>query len=185
MDKFFVSLSLMMVICVASYATQIYKWTDSQGNVHFSDTPRQGAETVIIPETQSFSSPPPSTQTPAQKPEQIDEDDTVKLNHSYTKIAITQPKTGATIRNNQGFVVVTTEVEPDLRPGDRLQLIYDSGTLGEPQVNPVFEVNDMYRGSHTLAVQIVDADGNVIDTSEPITIYVFRPRVGMVPGTAR
>lgn len=175
----------MMVIC-ASYAMQIYKWTDSQGNVHFSDTPRKGAETVTIPETQSFSSPTPSSpQTPAQKPEQEDQDDTIKLKNSYTKIEITQPQSGATIRNNQGFVVVTAGVEPELRPGDKLQLIYDSGTLGEPQVNPVFEIKGMNRGTHNLAVQIVDADGNVIDTSDPITIYVFRPRVGMVPGTAR
>ncbi|HHT0591596.1 TPA: DUF4124 domain-containing protein [Legionella anisa] len=186
MSKFFAFISLMIVFCVASHATQIYKWTDSQGNVHFSDTPRKGAETVIIPETQSFSSPTPSTtQTPAQKHEPIDQDDTVKLKHSYTKIAITDPESGATIRNNQGFVAVTAQVEPDLRPGDKLQLIYDSRTLGKPQVNPVFEIKGMNRGTHNLSVQIVDADGNVLDTSDPITIYVFRPRVGMVPGTAR
>ncbi|WP_131779642.1 DUF4124 domain-containing protein [Legionella bozemanae] len=186
MSKFFVSLPLIMVICVASYATQIYKWTDSQGNVHFSDTPRQGAKTVTIPETQSFSSPTPSTpQTATQKPEQINQDDTIKFKHSYTKIAIAEPQTGATIRNNQGFVAVTAEVEPDLRSVDKLQLIYDNGVLGEPQTTPMFEIKGMYRGSHTLAVQIVDADGNVIETSDPITIYVFRPRVGMVPGTAR
>lgn len=51
-------------------------------------------------------------------------------------------------------------------------------------MSPVFEINGMYRGSHTLAAEVVDAEGNVIDSSEPITIYVFRPRVGMVPGTA-
>ncbi len=181
MRKFFVSLSLMMVIC-ASYA-QIYKWTDNQGNVHFSDMPHEGAEIMTIPDSQSYSSPTPSApQTPVEEPEQIDHSDSVKLKHSYTKIAIAQPETGATIRNNQGFVVVTAQIEPDLLPGDKLQLLYDSAALGEPQANPVFEVKGMYRGSHTLAVQVVDADGKVIDTSDPITIYVFRPRVGMVPG---
>ncbi|KTD41119.1 DUF4124 domain-containing protein [Legionella parisiensis] len=186
MSKFFVSLPLMMVICVVSYATQIYKWTDSKGNVHFSDTPRQGAITVTIPETQSFSSPTPSNpQTPAQKSEQLEQDDTIKLKHSYTKIAIANPQTGATIRNNQGFVAVSAEVEPELRSGDKLQLIYDNGALGEPQTSPMFEIKGMYRGTHTLAVQVVDTDGNVVETSDPITIYVFRPRVGMVPGTAR
>ncbi|WP_454780937.1 DUF4124 domain-containing protein [Legionella sp. WA2022007384] len=184
MSKFFVSLSLMMVIC-ASYAAQIYRWTDSQGNVHFSDTPHPGAETVIIPDSQSFSSPTPSTsKTPAQEPEQENHSDTVKLKHSYTNIEIAEPASGATIRNNEGFVMVTVQIEPDLQRGDQLQLLYDGDPLGEPQTNLVFEIKGMYRGSHTLAVQVMDAEGNVIDKSEPITIYVFRPRVGMVPGTA-
>ncbi|MCW8385821.1 DUF4124 domain-containing protein [Fluoribacter dumoffii] len=177
MNKFLVSLSLMMCICI-SYA-QIYKWTDSQGNVHFSDTPHEGAEIITIPEEQSYSSPnPSSTSTPKEEDEQP-----VKLKHTYTKIEIAQPKPGATIRNNQGFVEISVEVEPELFPGDQLQLIYDNAPLGKPQTNPLFEVNGMYRGSHTFAVQIVDADENVLETSEPITIYVFRPRVGMVPGT--
>lgn len=187
MIKFFVSLSLMVVIC-ASYA-QIYKWTDSQGNVHFSDTPHEGAEIVTVPDTQSFSSP---TSTDSQTPpksgsngsEQSEQDDTVKLKHTYTTIAIAQPSAGATIRNNEGFVVVTAQVEPDLLPGDKLQLLYDGTALGEPQANPVFEIKGMYRGKHSLSVQVIDAEGNVMNTSEPITIYVFRPRVGMVPGTA-
>ena len=178
MNKFFVFLSLMIVIC-ASYA-QIYKWTDSQGNVHFSDTPHEGAVIVTIPDAQSFSSPTPPT-SPAP-PSSEHEDHTVKLKHTYTKLAIAQPQSGTTIRNNQGFVAVTVEVEPELFPGDKLQLLYDNGALGEPQRNPVFEINGMYRGTHTLAVQVLDADENVIETSDPITIYVFRPRVGMVPG---
>lgn len=177
----------MVIICVSH--AQIYKWTDSQGNVHFSDTPHEGAEIVTVPDTQSFSSPTPTDSQTPPKPEsngseQTDQDDTVKLNHTYTSIAIAQPSAGATIRNNDGFVVVTAQVEPDLLTGDKLQLLYDGTALGEPQVNPVFEIKGMYRGKHSLAVQVIDAQGNVINTSEPITIYVFRPRVGMVPGTA-
>ncbi|QMT60506.1 DUF4124 domain-containing protein [Legionella sp. PC997] len=184
MSKFFVSFALIMLIC-ASYAAQIYRWTDSQGNVHFSDTPHEGAEIVTIPDSQSFSSPTPSTsQTPGQEPQPEENSDTVKLKHSYTEIAIAEPAPGATIRNNQGFVMVTAQIEPDLLPGDKIQLLYDNVALGEPQTNLVFEIKGMYRGSHTLAVQVIDAEGNVLDKSEPITIYVFRPRVGMVPGTA-
>lgn len=172
-----VSLSLMMIVC-ASYA-QIYKWVDSQGNVSFSDTPHKGAQVIILPDEQSSSSPPQIS----PKSEQSQDDTPVTLKHSYTSIEITQPENEATIRNNQGYVTVTVQTEPDLFPGDKLQLIYDSAVLGAPQKNLVFEINGMYRGSHNLAVQVLDEDGNVIDRSEPITIYVFRPRVGMVPGT--
>ncbi len=33
---------------------QIYKWTDSQGNVHFSDKPQPGAEKVELPSVQTY-----------------------------------------------------------------------------------------------------------------------------------
>lgn len=179
--KVFVSLLLMMVICASN--AQIYKWVDSQGGGHFSDTPHKGAQIITLPDEQNSSSPSSSTPQTATESNESQEHSPVKLKHSYTKIEIVQPESGATIRNNQGFVTVTAQTEPDLFPGDKLQLLYDSAALGEPQKNPVFEINGMYRGSHILAIQVMDEDGNVLDSSDPITIYVFRPRVGMVPGT--
>ncbi len=179
--KVIVFLLLMTTICASN--AQIYKWVDSQGGVHFSDTPHAGAQIITLPDENNSSSPssiPPKT---SPEPNELQDQSSVKLKHSYTQIGIVQPESGATIRNNQGFVTVTAQTEPDLYPGDKLQLLYDNAVLGEPQKNPVFEINGMYRGSHTLAVQVIDEDGNVIDSSDPITIYVFRPRVGMVPGT--
>lgn len=167
-------LSLMMVMC-ASYA-DIYKWIDRQGNVHFSDTPHPGAKRLDIPEAQGFSSPVPKSSLPESTSSHPE-----TSGHTYTKIAITQPENEATIRNNQGFIAVTTQVEPDLFPGDKLQLIFDGSPLGEPQTNVLFQLNGIYRGSHTIAIQIVDESGNVIESSDPITVFVFRPRVGMVP----
>ncbi|MBI2786447.1 MAG: DUF4124 domain-containing protein [Legionella longbeachae] len=178
MNKFFVFLSLMIVIC-ASYA-QIYKWIDNQGNVHYSDVPHEGAEILSIPDVQNISAP---TSPNSSTPPSITENNPSKQQNTYANIAIVQPEAGATIRNNQGFVEVSVQVEPNLFPGDKLQLIYDNSPLGQPQRNLVFELSGMYRGSHTVAVQILDREGNVVETTEPITIYVFRPRVGMVPGT--
>lgn len=179
--KVFVFLLLMIIICASN--AQIYKWVDSQGGVHFSDTPHTGAQIITLPDENNSSSPSSTPPKTSPEPNELQDQSPVKLKHSYTKIGIVQPGSGATIRNNQGFVTVTAQTEPDLFPGDKLQLLYDNAVLGEPQKNPVFEINGMYRGSHTLAVQIMDEDGNVIDSSDPITIYVFRPRVGMVPGT--
>lgn len=178
MNKLFAVLSLTLVIC-ASYA-QIYKWVDRQGNVHYSDTPHQGAEVINIPEMQSDTKQIPVT-TPSSS-EEREQQNTIKLKRQYN-VTIIQPENGATIRNNQGHVKVIAQVEPNLISDDKLQILYDGTLLGEPQKTLEFEVNDMYRGSHTLEVQIVDNEGNVINNSDPITIYVFRPRVGMVPGT--
>jgi len=164
--------SFMMIVC-ASYA-QIYKWTDSQGVVHFSDTPHTGAEKIDALQAQSYSTPAPSAQPAAQKHV------IKKKQESYIKVAITQPTDQATIRNNQGYVVVTADVEPKLFPGNKAQIVFDDKPQGIPQSNLTFQLNGIYRGSHTIAVQILGANGKVLKTSPSITIFMHRPRVGMV-----
>lgn len=175
--------TLLWMLLTGSASAQIYKWVDSQGGVHFSDTPHEGATVITLPGEHNAS--PPSAPSNQASPEPLEEEKSTKLAHNYNSIEIVQPQTGATIRNNQGFVSVTAHTEPELLRGDKLQLLYDNTLLGKPQRNRVFEVNGMYRGAHTLAVQVLDAQGQVIGSSDPISIYVFRPRVGMVPGTAK
>ena len=172
MNKFVLTVVLMSMICV-SYA-QVYKWTDSQGVIHFSDSPHDGAQKVKIPDDQIFSPPSPKQDLPPQ-----DEDQVGEKKQKYTTIAIVQPLNESTIRNNDGSVSVSVQLEPSLSPGDKVQLIFDGSPLGEPQPNIHFELAGIYRGSHTITVEVVNANGGVIITSDSITIYMQRPRVGM------
>lgn len=176
MNKLCVLLLLMMVI--GSSVADIYKWVDRQGNVHFSDTPHPGAERLDIPEAQSFT--PPTR--PSSVPERMSPAPEAN-GHTYTRVAIVQPENEATIRNNDGFIAVSVQVEPELFPGDKLQMVFDNTPLGEPQTNLLFQMSGIYRGSHTIAIQVIDTDGTVLETSDPVTVFMFRPRVGMVPGT--
>lgn len=167
--------SLMMIICAAH--AQIYKWTDSQGVVHFSDMPHQGAEQVNDVPAQSYSPPTPSV-LPALENQASEHQANV-----YTHVGITQPVNQATIRNNQGYVVVTAKVEPELFAGDKVQIVFDGTPRGTPQTDLVFQLNGIYRGSHTIAVQIVDPKGEKVLKSPSITFFMQRPRVGMVKKT--
>ena len=173
MKRIGVVVSLAFIACV-SFA-QVYKWTDSQGVIHFSDTPHAGAETINNIQTQGYSSPPIPSSVPS-----IQNPSTTKKQETYTKLAITQPADQSTIRNNQGYVVVTIEVEPQLLPGNSIQILFDGKAQGTPQNSLMFQLNGIYRGSHTIAVQILDANGEVLKTSPPVTIFMQRPRVGMV-----
>ncbi len=71
------------------------------------------------------------------------------------------------------------DTKPKLRPGDLLQLMFDNKPLGPPRKTTVFALKDINRGSHTLAAKIVDSKGNVLATSDTITIFMQQPRVGM------
>lgn len=172
--KLVCTIALMSVFCV-SYA-QIYKWTDSQGNVHFSDNPHEGALELKIPDAQSYSPPLPQKQQTEPNPKKRIVEDEIKP-HAYNRVVITQPENGATIRNNQGSVVVAVELEPELLPEDKVQLIFDGALVGEPQTTLSFQLNGVNRGTHTIAVQVISSNGNLLNATDPITIYMHRPRI--------
>ncbi|MCE3045019.1 DUF4124 domain-containing protein [Legionella sp. 16cNR16C] len=171
--------SSLIFLTTSAVHADIYKWTDSNGNVHFSDKPHPGAEKIDLPEAQTFG---PANNQPADTESQpvTDEKENEEEEESYSYLAVTQPQNEATIRNNQGYIPIIVDIKPELKKGNLLQIIYDGEPLGDPQATTIFALNDVKRGSHTIAVQAVDAEGNVLYTSEPITIFMHRPRVGMV-----
>ena len=169
---------LIFLSLVNTCVAQVYRWTDSNGVVHFSDRPHPGSQILNLPGSQPFSTPtatpPADTASPAVESDPEPE---------YTVVAITQPTQDATIRNNQGYVPIIINIEPELRAGDKLQILFDDKPIGAPQTGKLFALNEIDRGTHTIAVQVIDKDGNVLNLSDTITFYMQRPRVGMVPGT--
>lgn len=176
MKKLFTFL-LFITVC-ASYA-QIYKWTDGNGVVHFSDTPHSGAEIVTIPDAQALT--PQANKTPNIESElEKQPAATAEGEHHYSEIEIVDPANEATIRNNQGTVDIHIAVKPKLFTGDNLQLLLDGTAVGAPQNNLSFQLSGIDRGTHAIGVQVIDAEGNVLITSDKVTIYMHRARVGMV-----
>lgn len=178
MHRFFLLLTLFFILCPMAQA-DVFRWTDAQGNVHFSDTPQPGAQKINLPEPQTFSSPPVPEATMVSNK---DKNDAQKEGKDFS-IKITQPLDQETLRDNQGYVPVVVKVEPELSSGYQLQMVFDGKTLGKPQSSPLFALNNVLRGSHRISVNLVNDKGNVVKSSEPITIFMQRPRVGMVPQT--
>lgn len=174
MLKIFLAFLLNVYVC-ASLA-QIYQWTDNQGVVHFSDTPHAGAKKLENLDVQTYSTPPVPSSVPSIQENIEDIDEKQK---EYTKVAILQPKDKLTIRNPQGYVVVSALVEPALFPGDKVQVLLDDNVIGSPQEALIFQLSGIYRGTHTIEIQVVDSEGNVIKSSPFVTIYMQNPRVNM------
>jgi Domain of unknown function (DUF4124) len=165
---------LVILACSIPTHAEIYKWTDSHGNVHFTDKPHKGAKEVELPAVQTFSLPK------VPQPTETKEEETIA--RSYKKILITQPEDQATIRNNQGYVAVSVLLEPSLIEGDKIQLIFDGKPMGQPQTSSVFALNNVYRGTHTLAVKILNANDEQIGISQAVTFFMHRARVGQARG---
>lgn len=163
---------LILLLLVRSLQAEIYKWVDENGNIHFSDKAQPGAETVTLPPTQTFS--PPKTSAPLPPTPEI----TRQATATYTKIMIVQPQDQETIRSNQGLLSVVTRVEPELNKDDKLQLLYDGSPIGNPQTELIFTLTKVFRGSHTLQLQVLNENGSVIASSSPVTIFMHHTRIG-------
>ncbi|WP_367607198.1 DUF4124 domain-containing protein [Legionella sp. W05-934-2] len=157
---------------------KIYRWTDSSGQVHFTDQPRPGAEQIDLPPIQTYSPPEPSKEA-TNDDDQSDSANDDEVSPGYKVLSIVQPTPEATIRNNQGLVPILVELEPKLRKNDKVQLIYDGKPIGDPQNTTTFTLTNVFRGSHTVSVQVLSDKGAVLNTSETVTFHMHRPRVGM------
>lgn len=169
-------LLLGFFIVTSPLQAQIYKWTDANGNIHFSDNPHPGAKELQLPKVQTYSAPPiPPIETDSEPASNTEA-------QGYSKITIVQPEDQLTIRNTNGDFSIVTELEPQLKKGDKLQVIFDGLPLGEPQANTVISLHNTNRGSHTIAVQAVNSKNKVLITSDTITIFMMPPRKGMGKG---
>jgi hypothetical protein len=88
-------------------------------------------------------------------------------------VAIGRPAQDETVHDNQGNVSVLVGVEPTLAPGNQVVLLVDGRSVGR-QNGPVFALTSIDRGTHTLQAQVLDANGNMLATSAPVTFHMWR-----------
>lgn len=91
-------------------------------------------------------------------------------------IRIVQPQNEETIHDNTGRVPVTVAIsngEP-LAPGGAIRVLLDGRPFGPEARTGSFALEGVERGEHVLRVQVVDAAGTVIATSEAVTFYMWQ-----------
>ncbi|GAB5452239.1 MAG: DUF4124 domain-containing protein [Halioglobus sp.] len=151
--------------------SEIYRTVDKHGNVVFTDTPPASgvsSETVDMRPVNSAAPPPniPAREPPKEKEEA-----------SSATVSITAPANESTIPMGPGNFEVVAGVAPALGPKQKLQLLMDGEPQGEPQGSRNWALTNVFRGQHDLTVQLLNADGDVVTTSEPVRVYVQRPSV--------
>ncbi|MDN5848933.1 MAG: DUF4124 domain-containing protein, partial [Nitrococcus sp.] len=163
--------ALFFLLAAPVAAAVVYKWTGENGVVHFSDKPHPGAKRVDVGEPLVYS-PPPSDFEASATPKPS------AAAPGYAHFSIVEPQPEATVRNNPGTVAVRFNVEPELREGDRIQLLLDGQPVatGGPTADTV-ALQQVNRGAHTLSALIKDKAGEVIARADPVTFYMFRPSV--------
>lgn len=163
-------LSILALTCclITNQAlAQVYRYVDAHGNTVYTDSPPEqvDAERIQLPAINSLPAPTPST-SKAQKP--TPEETAVDADaQAYSQLNLLLPDAEA-IRANNGSFIVNVIIEPQLRAQHRLQLIVDGQAHGSPSNSLSLMAQNLDRGEHSIAVQVLSGDTVVQQTAAQI-----------------
>jgi len=151
----------------AGQAAVIYKWTDADGVVHYSDQSVPGAEKVYTGSSNTFAGaatrpPEPTVQKPAVP----------RLNYAQFSIASPAPE--------QSFfgdevVAVQLQLEPDLKPDQIITWHLNGKELDQGPTTTHFALPRQDRGTYVIAATITDQSTGESASSNNVTFYVRQP----------
>jgi hypothetical protein len=167
----------LLALCLLAYASQaqeakvqLWKWTDANGVVHYSDTPGPGAVRVdlAVPQGQPA--------TPAPAPVATQGTGSIQVaTPNYKSLTIAAPADQTSYFDADAVVNVQLDSTPQLFEGDQIFLYVDGQRYGSSGDAYTYSLPNLPRGSHTLRAVIFDADGNEKIRSSVITVYLKQP----------
>jgi hypothetical protein len=170
--KQILSKSLLLIFLVSSsiaYA-EMYKGTDSEGNVEYSDEPFSDAR--------QFEAPPIDVvDAPHEKTEEIlSEQPPVLDKHAeehYKNFHIVSPKDGQNIWNDPDLTV-SLQLDPPLKYEKKhtIWLLLDGQPLEKNYVNLSIPTGRLDRGTHKLQAEVRDSEGKTLINSNTIIVYI-------------
>ncbi len=167
------ALLLISVFMAAPAFAEIYKWTDDQGVVHFSDEPHAGAETL-----EPGSPPVIETRIPEMPALDRDEAGDDEAATRYRRLEVIYPENDQPVRSNAGELIVRVALEPLLRGSVRLVPLLDGSPVEALQTSPgEFRLDNVPRGTHTVGAQVESGEGRVRLRAEPVVVHLRRTSV--------
>jgi uncharacterized protein DUF4124 len=146
---------LLLWMTSGAAETELYKWVDKDGTVHFSDQPTEGAEKIKVKDVDTI---------PAVKP-QPGGDQPKPLVATHYTITFTSPQAEETIRDNVGTVNVSVQLNPPLNAGDTIQFSMDGQPQGDPGAATQLTLTNLDRGTHTVQATVLDQSGKALGSA--------------------
>ncbi|MDR5893035.1 DUF4124 domain-containing protein [Halomonas mongoliensis] len=183
MHKVMLALAVGLSFSLAAQAQTIYRITDAQGNVVFTDNPERGGEQVELapvtvvpsrgevrtgepaPRLEGGTAPAPSA-SPGQPFMPYD---------SFRMLSPTHEQ--AFPVGAAGNVPVELGIEPELREDHRVRLLVNGQVSQSAMHTTAFMVANMNPGEHVLQAELLDGSGAVRHRTSPVTVYVHRASV--------
>ena len=165
MRKWLILLSALSATSASS--APAWTWVDADGQVHFSDRPVPGARQVELAAAQGFGSTTSAT-TPITAPAP-----TGTPAAPYQTIEIMTPAEQETLWNIGGNLNVIVRFQPSLQPGHSFDVALDGQRRNATTTSGRLSLSNVFRGSHTLQVIVVDGTGAELMRS-PVRNFVVQ-----------
>lgn len=158
------------IAATAPAQADVYKSVNKDGVVEYSDQPREGAEKIKVKNPQSIVLPKSSDVFTSNT------SDAAEPQAPYQSVVINQPANDSAFNSGNGQVSISSETTPALMPQHSIQLVMD-GTTYDSNKSGSFGLSNVDRGTHQLQVNVIDADGKVLISSDITTFTLHRPQV--------
>lgn len=159
-----------VLACALCSAQTIYESKDKNGNPVFTDQPQPNARPVELqpvnttPGTRSSATPPPETAAFG----------------GYRKVRLDVP---SSIPNGLAPNTIGIELQPELQPGHRWQLLVD-GTARDEGTGTSSTIDRLERGPHRLQLNVFDEKGAIVGASPDTEVFVYWPGGNSTPQRA-
>ncbi|MCL5043588.1 MAG: DUF4124 domain-containing protein [Gammaproteobacteria bacterium] len=174
--KRMLSTGLLTGLLAFGAQAQIYSWTDADGNRIFSDKPHPGAETIQLGPTNTVEPPPaPAMRDTSRNASESNE----RTSAPYQHMSITSPADDEAVRSNDGDLTLRVAFDPPLSSNHLLRAeisgeLSSQGIPGTGQAETSITLSNLDRGTHQISAVVVNARGEELQRSSPITVHVQR-----------
>ena len=166
----------VLLIAALPAAAQIFQYTDAKGNRVFTDQPPLGVDASSIELAPTNSLPPPQ-KTKATTDITVDDEGNAEGAAPYSVLQLVGLPDEEALRANNGTFSIQVEITPKLAKQHSLQLLIDGQAYGPASTSTSLQVDNLERGEHRLAVQVL-ANDQVVQSSAEQTITVQRVHTG-------
>ena len=169
---------LVLLSCLLAFASQaqetkkeLWKWTDSNGVVHYSDVPGPGAVKVDLTVTEG--QPRPTVAAPAAGPSSSTAaKPAAPATVTYTSLEIWQPEDQTSYFEADTTVNVRLRSDPAIAADDSLLLYLDGKLVEGPRNALEYSLSGVERGAHSLTAQVLDTKGKEKIRSKSVVFYI-------------
>ena len=151
----------------------VYKWTDAEGVVHYSDQSVPGAQKIFTATSTAAPTPSAATAGPAAPDTHVTATPKAAA-LGYTQFSITSPAPDQTFFGDD-VVPVHLTLEPDLKADQVITWHLNGRQLEEGPTSTQFALPRQDRGTYILAATITDQSSGESRTSDSVTFYVRQP----------
>jgi hypothetical protein len=162
--------ALFAFLSLALGGADVYRWMDADGQAHYSDRPQPGAERITIVVSAPASGP--ATGTGPTDSFQATDDEIPAPVLRYESLTITSPAEEQVLWNIEGQLEVAAAVQPALQTGHVLRFYLDGRMTSADPGTSKARFSEVFRGEHSLRVEVADATGRTLVSSPTTQFYV-------------